>query len=590
VLWSGVAVAVGWAFRDAVNEVLAVFAAAGRWGVVGLLCALALFIAVKAVQRHQLIRSLRMSRVSVDELNTLLAEPTPPLIVDVRSHSSQKRGRIPGAVWIDSHAFDESLRAGGLGDRIGQDSDRLLRLPQRGERRGRREEAHARRLQARAPARRRHRRLDREGLRGRGRGIASRARRRSAGFAPPPRGRTGQPTCNTVAHGRPAPGARHATSRRQDMKTISRFLAALALGSAVATGAFAEAWPAKPVTLLVPFPPGGSTDMIARTVGAKLQESLGGTFIVTNTAGAGGTVGAAAAKRAAPDGYTIFVSSLGPFVIGRTCQDTGYDPLKDFDYITVAVQAPNVLAVPANSPHKSFADVLAFHKANPGKMSFASAGNGTSDHLTAELFWQETRPAACTFPYKGGAPAMSDLLGGQVDATWMNINTGLPNIKAGKLRALAITSSKRSPLLPDVPTMEELGYKGVDGLLVAGVRRAQGAAGRHQDQAARRHRRRAQRPGRQAEAARARLRDRRQHARAVHGVPGERVRALEEGDRGRQDHRRLTAPARAPCEEPRRWPTFPWRGRSSSRCTSATTSRSSPTTAACRPGPCFPRA
>jgi tripartite-type tricarboxylate transporter receptor subunit TctC len=243
---------------------------------------------------------------------------------------------------------------------------------------------------------------------------------------------------------------------------MKKLLTLLALGLVAATAAHADTWPAKPVTLLVPFPPGGSTDMIARTLGTKLQEKLGGTFIVDNKAGAGGTVGAAAAKRAAPDGYTIFVSSLGPFVIGpHLIKNPGYDPLKDFDYISVAVQAPNVLAVPANSPHKSLADVLAYEKANPGKMSFASAGNGTSDHLTAELFWQETKTTGLHIPYKGGAPAMSDLLGGQVDATFMNINTGLPNIKAGKLRALAITSAKRSPLLPDVPTMDELGLKGV---------------------------------------------------------------------------------------------------------------------------------
>jgi tripartite-type tricarboxylate transporter receptor subunit TctC len=239
-------------------------------------------------------------------------------------------------------------------------------------------------------------------------------------------------------------------------------LASLALGLLAATSAQAQAWPARPVTLVVPFPPGGSTDMIARTLATKLQEQLGGNFIVDNRAGAGGTLGAAAVRRAAPDGYTILVSSLGPFVIGpHLLKNVGYDPLKDFDYITVAVQAPNVLAVPANSPHKSLADVLAFNKANPGRMSFASAGNGTSDHLTAELFWQMTGTTGLHIPYKGGAPAMSDLLGGQVDATFMNINTGIPNIKAGKLRALAITSTRRSPLLPDVPTMDELGIKGV---------------------------------------------------------------------------------------------------------------------------------
>ncbi len=243
---------------------------------------------------------------------------------------------------------------------------------------------------------------------------------------------------------------------------MNKLLTAAALALAAVAGAQAETWPAKPVTLLVPFPPGGSTDMIARTLGPKLQEKLGGTFIVQNQAGAGGTVGATAAKRAAPDGYTVFVSSLGPFVIGpHLIKGVAYDPLKDFDYVTVAVQAPNVLTVPANSPHKSLADVLAYEKANPGKMSFASAGNGTSDHLTAELFWQMTGTSGLHIPYKGGSPAMSDLLGGQVDATFMNINTGLPNLKAGKLRALAITSDKRSPLLPDVPTMEELGIKGV---------------------------------------------------------------------------------------------------------------------------------
>ncbi len=241
---------------------------------------------------------------------------------------------------------------------------------------------------------------------------------------------------------------------------MKKALATLALGLAVSTGALAQAWPAKPVNFLVPFPPGGSTDMIARTVAAKLEPAIGASVIVENKGGAGGTVGAATAKRSSPDGHTVFVSSLGPFVIGpHLMKNVGYDPLKDFDYITVAVQAPNVLVVPAGSPHKDFKDVMNFLKANPGKMTFASAGNGTSDHLTAELFWQETGTKAIHVPYKGGAPAMLDLLGGQVDATFMNINTGLPNIKAGKLRPLAITSSKRSPLLPDVPTMEELGLK-----------------------------------------------------------------------------------------------------------------------------------
>jgi len=244
------------------------------------------------------------------------------------------------------------------------------------------------------------------------------------------------------------------------MMMMKKLLTTLLLG--LATLAQAQPWPSKPVTLLVPFPAGGSSDAIARAVGPRLQEKLGGSFIVDNKGGAGGTVGSALVKRAAPDGYTLLVSSLGPFVIGpHLMKNVGYDPLKDFDYITVAVQAPNVLAVPASSPHKSLAEVVAFMKANPDKMSFASSGNGSSDHLTAELFWQQTGTMGLHIPYKGGAPALSDLLGGQVDATFMNINTGLSNIKAGKLKALAVTGSKRSPQLPEVPTLEELGIKGV---------------------------------------------------------------------------------------------------------------------------------
>jgi tripartite-type tricarboxylate transporter receptor subunit TctC len=246
---------------------------------------------------------------------------------------------------------------------------------------------------------------------------------------------------------------------------MRKTLATLVLASlawAAAGAAHAQAWPNKPVTLVVPFPAGGSTDLIARTVGSKLSEKFGQTFVVDNKGGAGGTVGTAQVKRSAPDGYTFLVSSLGPLVIGpHLIKNTGYDALKDLDYISVAVHAPNVLAVPVASPHKTFADLLKFIKANPGKMTFASAGNGTSDHLTAELFWQETGSSAVHVPYKGGAPALTDLIGGVVDAQFLNINTGMPHFKAGKLRALAITSAQRSPLLPDVPTLDEAGVKNV---------------------------------------------------------------------------------------------------------------------------------
>ncbi|MEO0003752.1 MAG: hypothetical protein RLZZ22_1444 [Pseudomonadota bacterium] len=220
------------------------------------------------------------------------------------------------------------------------------------------------------------------------------------------------------------------------------------------------AWPDKTVSMVVPFPAGGGTDSIARTLAPKLQEKLGGTFIVENKAGATGTIGAGQVSRAAPDGHTLLVTSLGPLVIApHLMAKVPYDALKDFDYLTVLVQAPNVLVVPANSRFNSLADVIAHHKANPDRTTFASSGNGSSDHLTAELFWMQTGTSGTHVPYKGGGPAMADLLGGQVDASFQNLNVVVPHVKAGKLKPLAITSARRSPLLPNVPTLEESGIK-----------------------------------------------------------------------------------------------------------------------------------
>ncbi|RZL47756.1 MAG: tripartite tricarboxylate transporter substrate binding protein [Variovorax sp.] len=243
---------------------------------------------------------------------------------------------------------------------------------------------------------------------------------------------------------------------------MKKILTALAIGLAAMTTS-AQSWPDKAVTFVVPFPPGGSTDQVARAMTPRLTDKFKQSFLVDNKAGATGTIGATFVKRAAPDGYTFLVTSLGPLVIvPHLIKGLQYDPLKDFDTITVAVASPNILVVPANSPHKSVADIIAYEKANPGKMTFASAGNGSSDHLTAELFWQQTGTTGIHVPYKGGAPAHTDLMGGQVDASFQNVNSVAQYIKGGKMRALAITSPKRSAIFPDVPTLAEVGVKGVE--------------------------------------------------------------------------------------------------------------------------------
>jgi tripartite-type tricarboxylate transporter receptor subunit TctC len=242
---------------------------------------------------------------------------------------------------------------------------------------------------------------------------------------------------------------------------MKHWIAALAVS--LAAIAPAHAFPDKTITLVVPFPPGGSSDAIARVIGQKMQEKLGQPVVVDNKAGATGTIGAAQVKRAAPDGYTLLVSSLGPFVIApHLLKNVQYDATKDFDLLTVAVQAPNVLVVPPSSPLKSVAEVIDSMKKTPGKLTFASSGNGSSDHLTAELFWLQTGTSGVHVPYKGGGPAISDLLGAQVDASFSNINSVITHINAGKLRALAVTGDKRSPLLPQVPTLIESGVKDAD--------------------------------------------------------------------------------------------------------------------------------
>lgn len=236
----------------------------------------------------------------------------------------------------------------------------------------------------------------------------------------------------------------------------------MAVAASVALSAMA-AWPEKPVTVIVPFPAGGSTDTIARAMAQHMGEKLGQPFVVDNRPGATGTIGATAVKRAAPDGYTLLVASLGPYVIApHLVKSIAYDAVKDFDYISLPVQAPNVLVASPAQKARTLAEVVAALKAQPGKISFASSGNGSSDHLSAELFWQQSGTSGLHIPYKGGAPAINDLLGGQVDFSFQNVNAVLSHIRAGKLHAIAVTGDKRSPVLPDVPTLAEAGVKGAE--------------------------------------------------------------------------------------------------------------------------------
>ena len=246
-------------------------------------------------------------------------------------------------------------------------------------------------------------------------------------------------------------------------KKIKLVLSLTALCLSVSAQAQTGKWPDKPITMIVGFPAGGPTDLAARTLAPALQTALGQTIIVENTPGATGTIAGAQVKRSAPDGYTLFVSSIGTFVVApHLIKSVAYDPIADFDYISLPFQAPNVLVTGPKRPERTVAHVLAALKANPGKLTFASSGVGASDHLSAELLWQQTNTTGVHVPYKGGAPALQDTLGGQVDFFMTNINAVLPQIRAGKLHPIAITSDKRSPALPDVPTFGEVGVQGME--------------------------------------------------------------------------------------------------------------------------------
>jgi tripartite-type tricarboxylate transporter receptor subunit TctC len=225
--------------------------------------------------------------------------------------------------------------------------------------------------------------------------------------------------------------------------------------------AMAQAFPDKPVTFIVPFPAGGSMDTFSRPVAKKLGEKLGVPVIVVTRAGAGGGVGIAAIARATPDGYTIGMSSIGNMAINpHIYPDLPYDSLKDFTPIGLAGRFVNVLVANAKVPANSVQELVALSKAKPGTITYGSAGNGSTNHLSGELLQLRTDASLLHVPYRGSGPALSDVVGGTLTFMFDTLNTSLPHIQAGNLRALAVTSPERSPFLPDVPTMNEAGVEG----------------------------------------------------------------------------------------------------------------------------------
>lgn len=244
---------------------------------------------------------------------------------------------------------------------------------------------------------------------------------------------------------------------------FGRLFAIAAAATSLFTGtASAQGYPAKPVTMVVPFAAGGTTDILARAVSHELSKALGQQFIVDNRPGAGGNIGAQLVSRAAPDGYTLLMGTVGTHGINQSLYPKlPYDPVKDFVPVTVVAAVPNVVVLNAAFAEKNkINDITSFvnyARANPGKLNMASAGNGTSIHLAGELFKTQSKTFMVHIPYRGSAPAIADLIGGQADVMFDNLPSAMPHIKAGKLRALAVTAAKRSPSLPDVPTIAETG-------------------------------------------------------------------------------------------------------------------------------------
>jgi len=251
---------------------------------------------------------------------------------------------------------------------------------------------------------------------------------------------------------------------------IAAWIAACLLAPGLPAAYAAAPYPNKPVTIVVPFPPGGSTDLLARRIGEKLALALGQPVIIDNRAGAGGTVGSDFVAKSAPDGYTLLMGVTGTNAISATLYPKlPYDPLRDFVPVSLVVSAPLVLVVSSMARQKSVAELIAFAKSNPGAVTHGSPGNGTSMHLTGEMFAQASGTRLTHVPYRGSAPALQDLLGGQITAMFGDLLVVQPLVAAGKLRALAVTSKERHPMFPDVPTMAESGLAGFEALSWQGL-------------------------------------------------------------------------------------------------------------------------
>lgn len=247
-------------------------------------------------------------------------------------------------------------------------------------------------------------------------------------------------------------------------RTVLRAVAAATMGAALMPAAFAaDKFPSKPITMVVPFVAGGTTDILARIVGQSLGEELGQPVIIDNRAGAGGNIGGQFAARSAADGYTIFMGTVGTNAINEWLyKKMPFNPNKDFAPLTRVANVPNLLVANPQQPFKDVKELIAYGQATPGKVNFGSSGSGSSIHLSGELFKMMTKVDMVHIPYKGSAPAVTDLLGNQIAIMFDNMPSAIQHVRSGKLRPLAVTTAKRSPELPDVPTVAEAGVPGYE--------------------------------------------------------------------------------------------------------------------------------